>query len=134
MSTKSARTRRLPFPIFGIRLKAMLELRRMTRADLARKIGIDIRTMNHAISGQTQPWCDLIVKAAKIVDCSTDFLMGKSDETRSETLLKHEIHVLSDQNECQQKENEQLRTVMAALAKKRLGQETWVDTLNESYR
>ena len=44
MSTKSARTRRLPFPIFGIRLKAMLELRRMTQADLARKIGIDIRT------------------------------------------------------------------------------------------
>ena len=46
MSTKSARTRRLPFPIFGIRLRAILELRKMTQADLARKIGIDIRTIN----------------------------------------------------------------------------------------
>ena len=90
--------------------------------------------MNHAISGQTQPWCDLIVKAAKILDCSTDFLMGKSDEPRWETLLKAEIHLLRDQNECQQKEHEQLRTIMTVLAKKQLGQETWLGTSNESYR
>ena len=134
MSTKSARTRRLPFPIFGIRLKAMLEQRQMTQAELARKIGIDARTMNHAVSGNSQPWGDLIVKSAKILDCSADFLMGRSNEMRAERLLKAEIMALRGQNARYQTENETFKKIAEALAVKTLNQATLSNTSSESSR
>ncbi len=51
----------------------------MTRAELARKLGISYTTMKNWMHGKTDIPCSQIIKLAKMFNVSTDYLLGMSN-------------------------------------------------------
>lgn len=66
---------------FGRRLKAVRALRRLTQDEVAKKSGVPAAMISHYESGvRKTPSADNLVKLAGALKCTTDYLLGQSDE------------------------------------------------------
>ena len=67
---------------FGERLKAFLKARRITLAVCAQKTGISKNTLGSYINGSVNPSAMAIIKLAKGLNISADWLLCLSDEIK----------------------------------------------------
>ena len=68
---------------FGERLKAFLKARRITLAVCAQKTGISKNTLGSYINGSVNPSAMAIIRLAKGLNVSADWLLCLSDEIKS---------------------------------------------------
>ena len=66
--------------MFGNRLKIALENCNMTQVQLAQELDLTSPAINRWCNNITQPDNDTIVKIAKILKISTDFLLGNDEQ------------------------------------------------------
>lgn len=84
--------------IFSQRIKEALNIRRFSQKEAAKAINVTQRTMSEYVNGKMQPTAPAIIKLAKFLDVSADYLLGLTDEftplTREEDPLKEEIETI----------------------------------------
>ena len=79
---KKRRTRRdRAVPIFKERLREVIEASGMSGAELAHDLGLDPRTFNHMVSGNTHPDLMTLKEVSQRCNTSVDYLLGSSDST-----------------------------------------------------
>lgn len=66
--------------IFSKRLKYVLGMKQMTQTELSNKIGVNKSTVSRYISGKAIPGIDDLIKIAKILEVSSDYLLGLNNE------------------------------------------------------
>ena len=66
---------------FAERLKALRIKHRMLQKDMAKKLGITASAYGFYEQGKREPPIEIINKIANIFDVSTDYLLGRSDDT-----------------------------------------------------
>lgn len=66
--------------VFRKRLDDALWARRMKQIDLARKAGLNYKSVNSYYTGHTIPSLEAVAKIAAALDVSVDFLLGRVDE------------------------------------------------------
>lgn len=64
---------------FAERLKELRLAKGLTRAELAKKLNINIRSISYWETGQRQCDFDTLIALARILDTSVDYLIGMSD-------------------------------------------------------
>ena len=64
---------------FGNILKKLRQDNNMTQDELARKIDTSRSNIANYENGKNMPSVDILEKIAKLFDCTTDYLLGKSD-------------------------------------------------------
>lgn len=80
--------------MFGNRLKCALENINMSQVQLAQKLELTSPAINRWCNNITQPDTDTIVKIAKILNVSTDYLLGNDERiTKNEQQLR-EMEIL----------------------------------------
>lgn len=65
--------------MFRIRLKQMRKEKGLTQEELAIKLGLGQSAINNYENTNREPEYSLLVKLADVLECSTDYLLGKSD-------------------------------------------------------
>lgn len=65
--------------VFIKRLKELRTNRRLTQKELADKIGMTNKNISAYESGYRQPEYETLVKLARALDCSIDYLLGNVD-------------------------------------------------------
>lgn len=65
---------------FGNRLKTLRECRDIKQGKFADKIGITRQSMGNYENGKQYPTVEIIIKMADCLDCSLDYLLGRTDE------------------------------------------------------
>ena len=63
----------------GNRITDLLEARKMTQRDLARKVGISDATMSRYINNERTPDVVICNNIAKVLGVTVDFLLGKEN-------------------------------------------------------
>lgn len=63
----------------GERAKKVIKLRGLTQDKVAEKLGYSPSTLSEKLSGKYSLDIDTIVNLSKILDCSTDFLLGQNE-------------------------------------------------------
>lgn len=63
----------------GDRLKAVRDLRGMSQNDLERVVGVSNVQISRYESGRTDPSLDIVIKFAKALDVTADYLLGMVD-------------------------------------------------------
>lgn len=66
--------------VFRKRLDDALWTRRMRQIDLAREAKINYKSLNSYVRGHMSPSLEVVIKIAKVLDVSVDFLLGRADE------------------------------------------------------
>lgn len=66
--------------VFRKRLDDALWARKMRQIDLARKAGINYKSLNSYYTGHMSPSLEVVIKIAKALDVSVDFLLGRAEE------------------------------------------------------
>jgi transcriptional regulator with XRE-family HTH domain len=66
--------------VFGIRLKLLRDRRGYTQTEVAEAVGVTLQQIYRWESDKNDPSGDMIVKLAKFLEVSTDYLLGVSDE------------------------------------------------------
>lgn len=87
-----------PFPV---RLAQARELRRLSQADLAKKVGIPASSVSHFEAGTRKPSFDNLRRIANVLEVSTDYLLGRvaSPELAAEAdRLHRDAQRLNDQD------------------------------------
>ena len=75
----------------GDRLKKLREQKKLTQEQLGRVFNISHATINRYEKEQRQPDTEILNKLADFFDVSTDYLFGRINETRTESIkLKEE--------------------------------------------
>ena len=64
---------------FAERLKELRLAKGLTRAELAKKLNINIRSISYWETGQRQCDFDTLIALARVLDTSVDYLIGMSD-------------------------------------------------------
>ena len=64
---------------FGNILKKLRQDNNMTQDELAKKIDTSRSNIANYENGKNMPSVDILEKLAKLFDCTTDYLLGKSD-------------------------------------------------------
>lgn len=64
--------------MIGQRLKSMRGSR--TQQEIADKLGVSRARYSHYETGRVEPDNDLLAKMATVLNCTSDYLIGKSDE------------------------------------------------------
>lgn len=64
---------------FGIRLKKERENKKISQEDFAKKLGISRSSVGNYETNRNMPTTEILDKMADILDCSIDYLLGKSD-------------------------------------------------------
>jgi len=67
--------------LFAERLKSLRLKHRMLQKDMAKKLGITTSAYGFYEQGKREPPIEIINKIASIFDVSTDYLLGRSDDT-----------------------------------------------------
>src|SRR5690606_6180736 len=67
--------------LFAERLKSLRLKHRMLQKDMAKKLGITTSAYGFYEQGKREPPIEVINKIANIFDVSTDYLLGRSDDT-----------------------------------------------------
>lgn len=124
---------------FGNRLKSLRENKNIKQGNFAEKIGIARQSIGNYESGKQYPTIEILIKMADCLDCSLDYLLGRTDELGSPisklensqlSKLRHYLNMLAnDEAEylidaigmalyalAQSKENPQRRSLTAYLA------------------
>ena len=91
--------------MFSIKLKELREKAGFSQQALANKIGVSQSTIGMWESGKREPNFETTSKLADFFNCSTDYLLGKSDVPTSldeqlaneEFALYGEVHDLTDE-------------------------------------
>lgn len=73
---------------FGKRLKALREERNIKQGQFADKIGISRQSMNSYETGKYSPDTETIIKIADFLECSTDYLLGRTKHKSHETYVE----------------------------------------------
>lgn len=91
--------------MFSIKLKELREEADFSQKMLANKIGVSQSTVGMWESGKREPNFEMVSKLADFFNCSTDYLLGKTDNHASldeqlsheEFALYGEVHDLTDE-------------------------------------
>jgi transcriptional regulator with XRE-family HTH domain len=67
--------------LFAIRLKSARELRQLTQGDLGTKAGLPASSIAHFEAGNRKPSFANLRKLAIALDVTTDYLLGRTDDT-----------------------------------------------------
>ena len=65
--------------IFGIRVKQELKAQNKMQKDLCLALNVNASTMSEWLNNTNEPPMKVIVEIAKILDVSTDYLLGLED-------------------------------------------------------
>lgn len=65
-----------------LNIEAERARRKLSQQYLAEYLGVSPRTFSNWIGGKTEIPCSAITKMSQLFDCSTDYLLGISDERR----------------------------------------------------
>ena len=68
--------------MFNERLRLTRKLRKLKLQQMADGLGISLRAYQHYEQGERSPSLDCLVKIADILEVSTDYLLGRSDEIK----------------------------------------------------
>lgn len=71
---------------FGNILKKLRQDNNMTQDELAKKIDTSRSNIANYENGKNMPSVDILEKLSKLFDCTTDYLLGKSDIRNPEEL------------------------------------------------
>lgn len=71
---------------FGNILKKLRQDNNLTQDELAKKIDTSRSNIANYENGKNMPSVDILEKIAKLFDCTTDYLLGKSDIRNPEEL------------------------------------------------
>ena len=66
---------------FAERLRAILAQKKMSQAELAKAAGLSEQTITNYVQGDRRPNTDIVVKIAKALSVSSDYLLGLQDVT-----------------------------------------------------
>lgn len=66
--------------MLGKRIREARMLRKLTQPEMARKLGLSLRTYQKYEEGSRNPQLDTLVSIATALSVSTDWLLGLSDE------------------------------------------------------
>ena len=65
----------------GTRIKELREVKKMTQAELANRIGIASSTISSYENNMRQPSLDMLIKLAAEFNVTTDYLLGINNKT-----------------------------------------------------
>src|SRR5215213_2529755 len=68
--------------MLGHRLKRVRQDRGYTQEQLAEMVGVNLKQVGRHENGETEPDGNIVARYAKVLDVSTDYLLGVSDETK----------------------------------------------------
>ena len=87
-----------PSDIFKERLRAARELRKLNQTELALKAKLPPSSIAHFESGSRKPSFDNLKRLASVLDVSTDYLLGRTDDpamAQSSDALHRDVAKLS---------------------------------------
>ena len=64
---------------FSERLKELRHETGFTRQQLANKLNVSVRLLSYWENGQRECTFDMLIALSNILNCSTDYLLGKTD-------------------------------------------------------
>lgn len=67
--------------ILSERIKMLIKANGMSQAELAKKIGVSAVAVTHWVAGGRCPSSYYLGKIADVFGCSTDYLLGRTDES-----------------------------------------------------
>jgi len=76
--------------IFVSRLRSLMEQKGLSSSELADQADLARSAMTQFFAGDRKPSADALVKLADTLDVSTDYILGKSNESELADLLQHE--------------------------------------------
>jgi transcriptional regulator with XRE-family HTH domain len=74
--------------IFGERLKVLRKSKGMTQTELGNKINLKLRMVQYLESGEREPNLETIKLISEIFDCTTDYILGITDDPLKEVPIK----------------------------------------------
>lgn len=77
--------------MFRIRLKQLRNEKKLTQEELANKLGLGQSAINNYENSNREPEYSLLVKIADVLDCSIDYLLGRTDK-KDEILRNPDIY------------------------------------------
>lgn len=77
---EEAKEKAFDLKVFRKRLDDALWARKMRQIDLARKAKLNYKSVNCYYTGHMSPSLEVVIKIAKALDVSVDFLLGRADE------------------------------------------------------
>jgi transcriptional regulator with XRE-family HTH domain len=81
---------------FGERLKKAREIKGLTQVDLGKLLNVSDATVNRYEKEQRFPDKDMLKKLADILDCSVDYLLGRTDERRPAEQIIEDVLPITD--------------------------------------
>lgn len=91
-------------------LTATIKLRGLTNTEFAEKMGMDITVLSRYVTGHSEPKIGRVIKMAKVLDVSVDYLVGNSDDDPRAELLEQRVAEIAEELETLQKEIETIRS------------------------
>ncbi|RJX18222.1 MAG: XRE family transcriptional regulator [Ammonifex sp.] len=77
---EEAKEKAFDLEVFRKRLDDALWARKVRQIDLAREAKINYKSLNSYVRGHMSPSLEVVIKIAKVLDVSVDFLLGRADE------------------------------------------------------
>lgn len=108
---------------FGTRLKNLRKNKNISQEDFANKIGVTRSSVGNYETNRNMPTADVLDKIADVLDCSLDYLLGKSDNIQSvqnnEDLLDLAKvgFTKENYNPPTEKQKEQIKTIIETILK-----------------
>lgn len=86
--------------MLSARLRSLRKEKKISQEYMAEKLGMTRQGYGHYETGRNEPDSDTLIKISDILDCSTDYLHGKTENVRGSTYDPiHEInHLLKKYN------------------------------------
>lgn len=98
--------------VFGYRLAALRSEKRLTGTQLGNLIGVPKGTIAKWEKGMYYPNNDRLVLLADIFDVTTDYLMGRTDNKKSISVLTAEGEQIVNLNEFTQEQQELIKSMI----------------------
>lgn len=76
--------------VFVSRLRELMEKKGLSAAELADRADLARSAMTMFFTGDRKPSADALVKLSEVLDVTTDYLLGRSNESTIADLLQHE--------------------------------------------
>lgn len=77
--------------MFGDRLRKRREELGLSRNELAGRLGIKPRALGFYETNDREPSFDIVCKLADVLDCSVDYLFGRTDKPNAMVLTNKEL-------------------------------------------
>ena len=81
----------MDYKAIGARIQHLRKLKRLTQSELSEKVGISLSFMGHVERGARVMSIETLAKLARVLDCSTDYILGVVSVEKSayEQTLEH---------------------------------------------